>query len=63
MQTRINLKKYTFYVIKSLKHLKNLKLASVPYLGLELTMHVLKSQIYLVRQALLQCNCRWHCEI
>jgi hypothetical protein len=32
----------SFCVIKSLKHLKNLKTGRVPYLGLELTMHVLK---------------------
>ncbi len=37
MQTRIYRKKYTFYVIKSLEHLKNLKTSHVPYLGLELT--------------------------
>jgi len=52
MQTRINREKYTFCVIKSLEHLKNLKTGHVPHLGLELTMHVIKSQIYLVRQFL-----------
>jgi hypothetical protein len=31
--------------------LKNLKTGRVPYLGLELTMHVLKSQNHLVRQS------------
>jgi hypothetical protein len=31
---------------------KNLKNVRVPYLGLELTMHVIKSQIHLVRQSL-----------
>ncbi len=31
---------------------KNLKTGRVPNLGLELTMHVLKSQIHLVRQSL-----------
>jgi hypothetical protein len=51
MQTRINSKKYTFCGIKSLEHLKHLK-AGRSYLGLELTMHVLKSQIHLVRQSL-----------
>jgi hypothetical protein len=35
-----------------LKHLKNLIAGRVPYLGLELTMHVIKSQIHLVRQSL-----------
>ncbi len=34
--------KYSFCVIKSLEHLKNLKTGPVPYLGLELTMHVIK---------------------
>ncbi len=51
-QTRINREKYTFCIIKSLEHLKNLKTARFLYLGLELTMHVLKSQIHLVRQSL-----------
>jgi len=40
-QTRINRKKYTFCVIKSLEHLNNLKTGCVLYLGLDLTMHVL----------------------
>ncbi len=40
-----------FYVMKSLDHLKNLKTGRIPYLGLELTMHVLKSQIRLLRQS------------
>jgi len=42
-KTRINREKYTFCIIKSLVHLKNLKTGRVPYLGLELTMtmHVL----------------------
>ncbi len=44
-QTRINREKYTFCVIKSLELLKNLKTGRVPYLGLELTIHALKSQI------------------
>jgi hypothetical protein len=45
--------KYTFCIIKSLEHLKIYKqAASSTYLGLELTMHVLKSQIHLVRQSL-----------
>ncbi len=34
------------------EHLKNFKTGRVPYLGLELTMHVIKSQIHLVRQSL-----------
>jgi hypothetical protein len=43
---------YTFYVIKSLEHQKNLKTGRILYLGLELAMHVLKSQIHLhVRQS------------
>ncbi len=45
-QTRINREKYTFCVIKSLEHLKNLETRRVPYLDLELTMNVLKSQIH-----------------
>jgi hypothetical protein len=35
-----------------MEHLKYLKTGRVPYLGLELTMHIIKSQIYLVRQSL-----------
>ncbi len=31
---------------------KNLKTGCVPYLGLELTMHVIKRKIHLVRQSL-----------
>jgi hypothetical protein len=46
-QTRINREKYTFNVIKSLDHLKDLKTARIPNLGLEL-----KSQIHLLRQSL-----------
>jgi hypothetical protein len=37
-QTRINRENYTFYVMKSLENLNNLKTGHVPYLGLELTM-------------------------
>jgi hypothetical protein len=48
----MNRKKYTFCVIKSLEHLENLKNGLALYLGLKLTMHVNKSQIYLVRQSL-----------
>jgi hypothetical protein len=51
-QTHIYREKYTFCVIKSLEHLKNVKTGRVPYLGLELTMHVIESQIHLVRQSL-----------
>jgi hypothetical protein len=51
-QIRTNREKYTFCVIKSLEHLKNLKTGRVPYLALELIMHVLKSQIHLFRQYL-----------
>jgi hypothetical protein len=36
-QTRIYREKYTFCIMKSLEHLKNLKTGRVPYLGLELT--------------------------
>ncbi len=36
-QTRINCEKYSFCIVKSLKHLKNLKTDRIPYLGLELT--------------------------
>ncbi len=43
-QARINREKYTFYVIKSLQNLNNLKTGHVPYLGLELTMHVIKAK-------------------
>ncbi len=43
---------YTSCVIKSLENLKNIKTVRVPYLSLELTMYVLKSQIHLVRQSL-----------
>jgi hypothetical protein len=52
MQTRINREKYTFCLIKLLEHQKNFKPGCVPYLGLELTMHVFKSQIRHVRQNL-----------
>jgi hypothetical protein len=48
MQTRINRKKYTFCVIKSLEQQKNLKNGPVPYLSLELPIHVIKSQIHLM---------------
>jgi hypothetical protein len=41
-----------FVIIKSLEHQKNVTTGRVPYLGLELTMHVLKSQIHLARQSL-----------
>jgi hypothetical protein len=37
---------------KSLKHLKNLKTGLVAYLGLELTVYVIKSQIHLASQSL-----------
>jgi hypothetical protein len=50
MQTRIN--RDTSLVIKSLEHLKNLKTGRILFIGLELTMHVLKSQIHLARQSL-----------
>ncbi len=44
-QTRINREKNIFWVIKSSEHLKNLKTVRVPYLGLELIMYVIESQI------------------
>jgi hypothetical protein len=50
-QTRLNRDKYIFCVIESFEYLKNLNTGRVPFLGLELTMHVLKSQIKLVRQS------------
>ena len=46
-----NREKYTFCNTKSLEHLKNLKNGPVPYLGIDLTIHVIKSQIHLVRQS------------
>jgi hypothetical protein len=51
-QTRINHEKYTFCVIKSMEHLKNVKNGPILYLGLKLTIHVIKNQTYLVRQSL-----------
>jgi hypothetical protein len=51
-RTSINREKYTFCVVKSLEHLKDLKTGRVPYLGLELIMHIIKSQIHLVRRSL-----------
>ncbi len=50
MQTRMNREKYTFRHIISSEHL--LKTGRAPFIGLELTMHVLKRQIHLVRQPL-----------
>jgi hypothetical protein len=50
-----NREEYTSCVLKlkkSLDHQKNLKAACFPYLGLELTMHVIKNQIHPVRQSL-----------
>ncbi len=42
--------RHTCCVIKSFEQLKNLKTCFVPYLGLELTIHAIKSLIHLVRQ-------------
>ncbi len=42
METRINCEKYTFWVIKSFKQLKNF--GRVPYLGLELTIQYMSSK-------------------
>ncbi len=47
-QTHIKSKKHSFYIM----HLKNVKTGCISYLGLELTVHVLKSQIRFVRQSL-----------
>jgi hypothetical protein len=47
----MNNKKYTFCVRKTLEQ-KSLKTGNVTFLGLELTMHAIKSQIHLVRQSL-----------
>jgi hypothetical protein len=51
-QTGIYREKYTFCIIKSLEHLNNLKTCRFPYIGLELTIYVIKSQFHLVRQSL-----------
>ncbi len=51
LQTRINQEEY-FFRYKIIVSPKNCKTGRVPYLGLELTMHVIKSQIYLVRRSL-----------
>ncbi len=51
-QTRMNRKIYTFCVVKSLEHLKNLITGPVPYLGWEMAMFVIKSQIHLMRQSI-----------
>ncbi len=48
----INRENYTFCVTKSLEPLKNLKTGRVPYLGLELSIHIIKSLIHLVRESL-----------
>jgi hypothetical protein len=44
-----------FYIVKSLEHQKNLKTGRVPYLSLEMNMHVIKSQTHLVTFPLMQC--------
>ncbi len=51
-KTRINRDQYTFGVINSWEHLKNLKKGPVHYLGLEGIIHIVKSQIHLARQSL-----------
>jgi hypothetical protein len=48
----MNRKIYTFCVVKSLEHLKNLITGPVPYLGWEMAMFVIKSQIHLMRQSI-----------
>ncbi len=53
----INREICTFIVLKSLQHLTNLtKNYPFPYLGLEITRHVIKNQIHLVRQSLQHCS-------
>ncbi len=42
---------YTEWLVLGLEHLKNLKDGPVPFLGLELTKHVIQSQIHLMRQS------------
>ncbi len=42
----------TLLRLQSLEHLNHFKNGSVPYLGLELTIHIIKSQINLPRQSL-----------
>ncbi len=44
-QTLINREKYSFCIIKSFEYLKNVKNSPVLYLGLKLTIHVIKSQL------------------
>ncbi len=51
-KTRINRQKYTFCNKTSLEQLKILKNGPVRYLGLKLTIQVIKSQIHLVTQSL-----------
>ena len=51
-QTGINREKSSFCIIKSSNPQKNLKTSCVPYLGLDLSIFVIKSQIHLVRQSL-----------
>jgi hypothetical protein len=51
-KTCINRDEYTSCNIKSLEQLQNLK-GLVLYLGLELAIHIIKSQIHLVRHSLL----------
>ncbi len=52
MQTRINREKYTFLRYKITEAPRKFKKWPRLLLGLELTMHVLKSQIHLARQYL-----------
>ncbi len=44
--------KYTFCVKKTVEDRKNVKTGLIPYSGLELTKHVIKSLIHLVGQLL-----------
>ncbi len=46
-QTPINREKYTFCLIKSLEHQKNLKTGHILCLGLELTIHVLLIRLHM----------------
>ncbi len=50
-------KQYTFCIIKSFEQIKIFKNDPVLYLGLELTIQVIKSQIHLVRQSVLRLIC------
>jgi hypothetical protein len=48
----VNTREKHFLPYKSLEHLKNVKNGFVLFLGLKLTINVIKSQIYLVLQSI-----------